>query len=259
MISIRILITLTLFFSQILSVTCFAQMIYQNFENDNGTPHQDNRDSLPIQYGWGFNGAIVQLSTPNEPVHSGTYSWAVTVPQGPKVHAGTAVVSATQSFHMNFIEQCYDRISFWVWSDPSEVGDHTVMLKFFDHGQYQDRGVGIWTKENQRAKYREWTRLEIFFSDLPRDFDLKNVVKVEFFNYWDGTYFYDDIFLSSGNSPQQDRECLSNQKFIICPQDNHNSVIPKACVSIFDEKGEYALDFLKLKEFKAAESTNHRE
>lgn len=252
----RVLISTILFFFQILSASCFSETIYQNFENNNGTPHRDNRDSLPIEYGWGFNEAVVQRSAPGEPVHSGTYSWAVTVPRGPKVHAGTAIISATQSFNMNFIEYCYDRISFWIWSDPSQVGDHTVMLKFFDQGQYQDTGVGIWTKENQRAKYREWTRLEIYFNDLPQDFDLKHVTKIEFFNYWDGTYYYDDILLASGNSRQQEKECLCKQKFMICSHNNNDSVNQKNCVSIFDEKGEYALDLIQL---KATAFTNHRE
>ena len=133
------------------SSPCFAGIIYQDFEDNNGTPHRDNYESLPVEYGWGFNGAVVQRSKlgGTAPVHSGSYSWSATIPEGPKIQAGSAVVSRLQTYHMNLIQQCHDRLSFWVWADPSHVGDDTIMVKFFDQGLYKERGIGIWTKENQ--------------------------------------------------------------------------------------------------------------
>ncbi len=242
----RTLLNIFVWLFLVLSVPGFTGMIYQDFEDNNGTPHKDNLKSLPVEYGWGFNGAVVQRSANGASVHSGAYSWAVTVPQGPKVHAGTAVLSQIQTLSLNFIRPCHDRLSFWIWSNPSKMGDHTVMVKFFDQGLYKDHGVGIWTKENQRAKYREWTKLEIYFNDLPMDFDLEHVQKIEFFNYWDGTYFYDDIQLASANSPQQDATCLSDHKFVIC-QSNEETATQPTCVSVFEEKGEFAIDLLKMK------------
>ncbi len=206
------LIILSVGFFLMFSVPGFAGMMYQNFEDNNGTPHKNHSESLPVEYGWGFNGAVVQRSSSETSVHEGSYAWVVNIPQGPKVHAGTAVISQHQSYDLNFVQSCYDRLSFWIWSDPSQSGDHTVMVKFFDQGLYKEKGVGVWTKENQRAKYRDWTRLEIYFRDLPSDFDFKHVEKIEFFNYWDGTYIYDDIQLTSALSPQEEAECLAEQK-----------------------------------------------
>ncbi len=233
----RILFNFFIWLFLVLSLPCFAGIIYQDFEDNNGTPHRDNYASLPVKYGWGFNGEVVQWSRRggSAPVHSGSYSWAVTVPQGPRIQAGSAVVSRTQTYNMNFVSQCHDRISFWIWSDPSHVGDDTVMVKFFDQGRYKDRGIGIWTKENQRAKYREWTRLEIYFSELPADFDLEHVDKIEFFNYYDGTYYYDDIQLASTGSPRQDAECLSDKKIVVCRPDEKNAAVLKQCVAVSQE------------------------
>lgn len=221
-----------------------AVIVYQDYEDNNGTPHKQGIMSLPVEYGWGFNGAVVQRSGRNNPVHGGSYSWAVTIPAGPRIKAGTAVVSQTQGFYVNFVPQCHDRLMFWIWSDPSEKGDHTVMVKFFDQGRYKDRGAGIWTRENQRAQYRQWTKLEIDFNRLPDDFDLEQVEKIEFFNYWDGTYYYDDIQIVSAFSREHDLRCLADYNFAVC-QTGTEQTVKQECVSVFGERAEEVLDLLQ--------------
>ena len=171
-----------------------AALIYQDFEPANGT------FDVSEEYGWGFNGAVVGLSEQDEPVHSGLYSWRMVVPQGPPIEAGTGIASQAQTFNINFLPERYDKLSFWIWSDPSQVGNHTVLVKFFDRGRYSKKGAGVWT--TAKAKYQEWSKLTISFSNLPRDFDFEHVDKIEFFNYWDVTYYYDDIKVVSSLSSQ---------------------------------------------------------
>ena len=199
----------------IASGQAFAAVIYQDFEPGNETPSRPNGpEGSPPEYGWGFNEAVVSLSLDGEPVHSGLHSWKATIPSGEPVHAGTGVPSQVQTYDMNFLPDCHDRFSFWIWSDPSTPGDHTVMVKFFDRSAYKDRGIGIWTKE--KARGRQWTPLEVFFNELPQDFDLRHVDKVEFFTYWDGTYYFDDLQVRSAANPLQDVECLQERQVIVC-------------------------------------------
>ena len=87
-------------------------------------------------------------------------------------------------------------------------------IKFFDQGAYKQQGIGIWTTET--AKYHQWTQLTVLFSQLPADFNLRRVDKIEFSNYWDGTYYYDDIEIHSSNSAQADVECLKKEQYLSC-------------------------------------------
>jgi hypothetical protein len=222
-----------------------AVLNYQTFEDDNGTPLNLINPADGVQFGWGFNGAVVQRSTNGDPVHAGQHSWSVSLPKNYPLQAGTGIASQSQTFNMNFVPQCHDRLSFWIWSDPSEAGDHTVLVKFFDQGKYKDGGAGIWTRENQRARYQEWTRLEITFDRLPHDFDFEHIDKIEFFNYWDGTYFYDDIQVLSGGTAEQDFTCMREQHIIACPGMDQPSTMPEHCVSVFGDRGDYVLDLLK--------------
>jgi|GEM_PF-3727285 len=234
-----------------IAVPAYAVIVYQDFEDENGTPHRDDRVLLEPEYGWGFNGAIVERTQDGTPVHSGKKAWSVTVPAGPPVHAGTAVVSQTQGRCVNVVPECHDRLSFWIWSAPSRRGDHTVMVKFFDRGQYRDRGIGLWTRENQRAADHQWSRLEIDLHQLPTDFNLRQLDKIEFFNYWDGTYYYDDIEFISAYPPETDWACLEGHDLAVCdsPRDGDS---PRRCVSVFDPQGELVLDLLRMRRSEEA-------
>jgi hypothetical protein len=194
-------------------VPAFAAIPYQDFEPGNGTPPAYNGPAAAgPEYGWGFNGAVVSLSGDGDPVHSGQKSWKVTVPAGPHVNAGTGIPSAVHTYNVNFIPECHDRLTLWVWSDPSNLGDHTVLVKFFDQGKYKQDGVGVWTSD--KAGYQRWTAVTILFSQLPADFNLRRVDKIEVFHYWDGTYYYDDIQAGSSLSPQEDSGCLRKENFV---------------------------------------------
>ena len=94
-----------------------AAMKYQDFEPDNGTPKKwgDGAAAGP-EYGWGFNGAVVRLSQTGEPVHGGTQAWQVTIPAGPHLTAGSGIPSQSQTYNMNFVPECHDRLAFWIWS-----------------------------------------------------------------------------------------------------------------------------------------------
>ena len=195
--------------------TVCAGMVYQNFEPDNGTPkkYPDSAIAQP-EYGWEFGGAVVGLSVNGEPVHSGNRSWKVTVPSGQPVQAGTGIPSQVETYDMTFLPVCHDRLTFWVWSDPSTAGDHNVLVKLFDKGAYQHVGFGLWTIG--RARDHQWSQLQVLFSELPADFDVEHVDKIEFFNYWDGTYYYDDIEVRSGHTLDEDVACLEAHHVIAC-------------------------------------------
>jgi hypothetical protein len=224
--------------------SALAVISYQDFELDNGTPPKPDASSLqePAQYGWGFNGAMASLSKEGEPVHWGSRSWKVTVPSGPHVIAGTGIPSQIQTYHMNFVPQCHDRLTFWIWSDSSQVGDHTVMVKFFDQQKYKYQGIGVWTQN--KAQYQQWSRMEILFSQLPADFDLEHVDKIEFFNYWDGTYFYDDIQVTSSSTKDQDQACLEKELVVVCSPIDAKK---EHCHSVYGKQGDEVLQFLGLK------------
>ncbi|MBL8012916.1 MAG: hypothetical protein JNN05_03625 [Candidatus Omnitrophica bacterium] len=198
-----------------------SAIVYQNFEQNNGTPPSAHAaKGSEAEYGWGFNGAVVELNDAKPFVYSGRYSWKITIPAGEHVHAGGAVPAQLQTYQVNFMPECHDRITFWIWADPSAAGDHTAMIKFFDQGNYKAEGVGVWTIGP--ARYRQWTQVTILFSQLPKDFNLHRVDKIEFFNYWDGTYYYDDIELGSSHSAESDTQCLKDHQYLSClsPQDS---------------------------------------
>lgn len=210
-----------------------SSIIYQDFEKNNGTPSSYSAPAgSPAEYGWGFNGAVVEINNNKDGVHAGEQSLRIITPAGKHVHAGGAVPAQTQTFHVNFVPECHDRLTFWTWTDPSNVGDHTVMVKFFDQGVYKEDGIGVWTTE--KARYREWTQLTIPFSQLPQDFNLHRVDKIEFFNYWDGTYYFDDIEIRSAHSSETDMECLRREQYLSCLEDPAAGTdVSSMCRSVF--------------------------
>jgi hypothetical protein len=122
------------------------------------------------------------------------------------------------------------------------------MVKFFDQGKYQYQGIGIWTEG--KAEYQQWSSMEIFFSQLPADFDLEHVDKIEFFNYWDGTYFYDDIQAVSSFTADQDRACLEKEQAIVCPATDTGKA---PCRSVYGEQGDEVLQLLGLRRARQIE------
>ena len=169
-------VSLGLFWCILPTAVASAALVYQNFEPGNGTQkkYPDSAIAQP-EYGWGFGGAITALSIEGEPVHSGQRSWKVIIPSGQPLQAGTGVPSSTHTYDFNIFPACHDRLTFWVWSDPSAAGDHTVMVKLFDRGVYHNTGVGLWTDGTARA--HEWSQLQVLFSQLPADFDLAHLDK----------------------------------------------------------------------------------
>jgi len=214
--------------------TVEGAIVYQNFEADNGTPAAyGGQSGIAPEYGWAFNGAFAGLSDAPGRVRSGRYSWSMTIPTGEHVRAGSGIPAQVQTFNVNFIPECHDRLNFWVWSDPSQPGDHTVMIKFFDQGVYYTDGIGICTKA--KARYREWSQLTILFSELPEDFDWHQVNKIELFDYWDGTYYYDDFEVVSAEAPLKDLECLKKQKIVSCVGEGKSNAASLAPVLVPSE------------------------
>lgn len=209
----RILVFIVVFLGAL--STAHAAIVYQNFETDNGTPAAYGAaKSAQAEYGWGFNGTAVGLNDGEDPVHGGAKSWKMTIPAGEHVHAGSAVAAQVQTYMVDFVPECHDRLTFWIWAEPSSAGDHTAMVKFFDQGKYKQEGIGVWTQET--ARHHQWTKLTILFSQLPADFNLRRVDKIEFFNYWDGTYYFDDIEIRSSNSVEADQACLKKENYLSC-------------------------------------------
>ena len=221
----------------------FAAIRYQDFEPSNGTPSKPSAETNTPEYGWAFGEASAVLSQEGHPVHSGQYSWRVAIPDAETLHSGTGIASMTQTYNVNFIPSCYDRLTFWIWPEPMHPGAHTVMVKFFDHGVYHEEGIGVWTLE--AAQPEEWTKLTILFSQLPKDFDLSRVDKIEFFNYWNGVYYYDDILITSVNGEDEDSACLETEGYIVCQYDPLSKGDGEnPCVSVYADPTDLVLDYM---------------
>lgn len=190
----RLFVTLVVFLVAA-SSSAFASVIYQDFEPNNGSD----------QYGWTINstagfssGARDGFYGSGQPVFTGRRAWMTT---GSRFwDAGTGIQSQTQRWDINLVPEENDRLVFWIYALPERKcyvygcegpTDNTVNVKFFDTGRYNQGGVEVWTTNT--ARYGQWTKLWILFSQLPPDFDLHHVNKIEFLNYNPGTYIYDAI------------------------------------------------------------------
>ena len=151
---------------------CLAEMVYQDFETDQSD----------LCWTWDQD-AVVS----SEMVHSGSYSCKL---QGVNGNNGIGVKSKL-GWHTDFGNHNY--LTFWIYALPDREieRENTVLVKFFDHSIYHDTGPEIWTIPP--AHYGEWTRLAIPLNQLPKDFNLHDVDKIEFLNYWPGSYYFDDI------------------------------------------------------------------
>jgi glucosylceramidase len=153
-------------------------LIYQNFEGSG-------------ELGWAGDGSTVRCSISGEPVHSGSYSWRI---DSAVLFNYNFVRSKDGSWDVDFIQENNDRLVFWIYSLPAGSGeetDNTVAVKFYDTDAYNVNGYEIWTRYN--ANNGQWTKLTILFTQLPSDFNLRHVDKLEFKNYYPGTYYLDDI------------------------------------------------------------------
>jgi len=169
-------------------------LLYQDFEEGNGS----------AQYGWGFNGASAGFSSGEEPVHDGARSWKMT---SPGLWGGTGIPSQIETWDMNFQPDRHDRLTFWIYALPDESSeslDNNVSVKFFDRENYNSTGFEVWT--SKAAQYGAWTRLTVLFSQLPQDFNLNRIDKIEFINYYPGTYYLDDIQVVSEDRMYQSFE-----------------------------------------------------
>jgi hypothetical protein len=181
----------------LLSSFCFASLIYQDFEENNGSG----------TYGWGANGATVDFSGGDDPVHSGTRCWKVTSDY-PNNWGGSYVAAQVQTWDTDFEPDRNDRLIFWVYALPHENSEHldnNVAVTFYDRDNYNaEPGFEIWT--TKAAKYGEWTKLTVLFSQLPRDFNLARIDKLKFISYNAGTYYFDDIQVVSQDRVYQSFE-----------------------------------------------------
>jgi len=153
---------------------CLAEIVYQDFESGDAD----------LCWTWESNTAEVS----RERAHSGSYSCKL---QGAKLSNGIGVKSL-QGWDTDFGDND-SLLTFWIYalSDHLTEKENTVGVKFFDQGSYSDQGFEVWT--TQTARDGEWTELAIILSQLPEDFNLHRVNKIEFLNYWSGTYYVDDI------------------------------------------------------------------
>ncbi|MCD4779945.1 MAG: cellulase family glycosylhydrolase, partial [Candidatus Omnitrophica bacterium] len=159
----------------------YSVKTYQNFEDFNGSD----------VYGWDVR-ATSYLS--NERAHTGNRSWKI---ETDDILEGTAIAAQEEHWTFDLNPARNDRLTFWIWADPSNAAPNNVGIKFFDHNQYVwDPGAGldgytVWT--TRQAQYQQWTKLEVLYSQLPPNLEFDNLDKIEIYNYWDGTYFIDDI------------------------------------------------------------------
>ncbi len=151
--------------------------VYQDFELNNGSD----------QYGWTWDPTKVSVSLATDKFHSGTQSWKiVSTVQG----GGTGIQSQKETWHFNAEPNRHDRLTFWIWANPFNNAPNNVSVKFFDHGNYTN-GFAVWTTRS--AQVQQWTQLTVLLTQLPSDFNFGDIDKIEFVNYWPGTYYLDDI------------------------------------------------------------------
>jgi subtilase family serine protease len=182
--SLFLLSVIFLFFA--ISTPVWAGKIYQNFEPDLGVPVNiwsrtleghaavvDRHDGVHL----GRNGAWYESG----------WNW-----NGLGINTYPSMVDFKQTNN--------DRLTFWVlpfphvtcqiWGCDTEI-DNNIGVEIHDNYNYGNGGVTIWTVK--KAKYKEWTKLEILFSQLPPDFDLHSISQIQFINYWPGKYYLDDF------------------------------------------------------------------
>jgi hypothetical protein len=167
--------------------------VYQSFNRD------ERADSADSDYGWKWNDSdIVGLSSEGDPVFEGGHSWKMVLDGywgGGGIQSGQQTFyEESQSFwHTNFLPEQNDRLSLRVYALPVNGMDNNLNVQFYDHGRHatDQTKVENWTRTP--LVFGSWTRVEIPFADLPSDFDLTDIDKIQIQHYWPGTYFIDDL------------------------------------------------------------------
>jgi aryl-phospho-beta-D-glucosidase BglC (GH1 family) len=170
--------------------------IYQNFEANNGTG---------AEYGWPINtqyGISAALATDIK--HSGSYSWKTTINAGtPMWYGGSAVKSKADQWHLNLEVNRHDRLTFWIYASPTSAKPQAVRVKFFDHSKYVwDPGVnkdGFVAQTDQQVIAGAWKQMTVYLSQLPADFNTRDLDKLEFYFADPGKYYIDDIEITSAD------------------------------------------------------------
>ncbi|MFA6379476.1 MAG: cellulase family glycosylhydrolase, partial [Candidatus Omnitrophota bacterium] len=163
---------------------------------------EERHGSTVSEYGWKWNSLdTVDFSAPGEPVYQGLHSWKLVTTQkwgGTGIQSQEkkfiATPSPEQSFwHVDLQPDRNDRLTFWVFGLPQNEMDANLSVQFYDNGQHStdQTKVAVWTKN--AARYGQWTRMTILFSDLPSTLNLSDLNKIQFQQYWPGTYYVDDI------------------------------------------------------------------
>ncbi len=164
-----------------------AGLIFQNFEPDNGAPPVLN----PV------GSATVLIVDRAEAVHLGVKAVKAS---SADYWTGFGVMGQVNGGNTDLKGVNNDRLTFWIYALPNRnctiVGcepgtDNNVGVTFYDQSNYRVHGFEVWT--TQTARYGQWSKLKVLFSQLPPDFNLRQVVRVEFKNYWPGRYYFDDI------------------------------------------------------------------
>ncbi|MBI4597760.1 MAG: cellulase family glycosylhydrolase [Candidatus Omnitrophica bacterium] len=190
----------------LLAASAEAGQVFQDFEPDNGSTYYGSAGGgASSGFSSGAGGGFVKSGYPltqcgpeplaAEPVHGGRRAWKVES----YAYWNTTSIEP-QTGVANFDPTKNDRLTFWIlsiprrdcfvygWSGPTE---NTVGVRVFDQGAYAEGGFEVWTTKT--ARYAEWTQLGILFSQLPADFDLAHVTRIEIKNYSPGAYYLDDI------------------------------------------------------------------
>jgi hypothetical protein len=180
-------LALSAFLFLIFSKLCWAGVIYHNFEPEYGTA---------VNVG-SVGTSVVSVVDRHEAVHLGRYAIKS---NSPFYWTGVNVAPQNGAASLDLKQSNNDRLTFWTYALPQrncyiygcDAGtDNTVGLVFYDNNLYQSNGFEVWT--TQTARYGQWSKMKILFSQLPPDFDLTHVTKIDFKNYWPGDYYFDDI------------------------------------------------------------------
>lgn len=174
--------------------------VYQNFENDNGSGPE---------YGWPIGPVTTTRMTQQK--HAGSYGWKLVVPSGTAIwNGGTGLKAQKDAWNFNLQAERHDRLTFWMLAQPNGSAPQTVRVKFFDHDQYvwdpAHNKDGFTAAIEQRLPAGVWTQGTILLSQLPSNFEFNNLDKIEIFVQNPGTYYIDDIEITSADRVYQSFE-----------------------------------------------------
>ena len=176
--------------------------VYQSFEKESCT------QATADECGWAsWNGSVEVV---NDSVAIGEQAWKLSAinnpldaeydPAHPDIYsfqqAGTGIIAQQDTWHYalgpNHLDpQQHDRLTFWVNQQADNGMSNNILMKLFDHGNYNSVPAQFWTDKN--GENGQWTKLSLPFSQLPDDFDLNDIDKIELEVFWPGVYYFDDL------------------------------------------------------------------